>query len=199
MCNRRNEQSTQVRCPDRLTHSAAPAEKPLFVFDADCDFCIRWIRRWQETTREKIDVASFQSVGERFAQDIQIECFSTAVHLIETDGTIHSGAEAVFRMLSYGSRTGSGFGLWCYDHVPGLAGAARYGYRFVAGRRALASTLTKALWGTLIALTGNYYFFNLLAAALCLLAVDDAVIPAAIVASCDRNFLADQGIVRGDR
>jgi predicted DCC family thiol-disulfide oxidoreductase YuxK len=147
MCNRRNEQSTQVRCPSRLTHSAAPAEKPLFVFDADCDFCIRWIRRWQETTREKIDVASFQSVGERFAQDIQIECFSTAVHLIETDGTIYSGAEAVFRMLSYGSRTGSGFGLWCYDHVPGLAAAARNGYRFVAGRRALASTLTKALWG----------------------------------------------------
>jgi lipase maturation factor 1 len=136
-----------VRCPNRLTQTAAPVEKPLFVYDADCEFCIRWVRRWQETTRGKVDVASFQSVGERFAQDIPVECFRTAVHLIETDGTISVGAEAVFRMLSYGSRIGSGFGLWCYRRVPGLAAAAQYGYRLVASHRTLASALTKALWG----------------------------------------------------
>ncbi len=42
---------------------------------------------------------------------------------------------------------GSGFGLWCYRQVPGFAAATRYGYRFVAGHRSLASALTKALWG----------------------------------------------------
>jgi lipase maturation factor 1 len=147
VCNQRNENSTQVRGPNRLTHSPAPAEKPLFLYDADCLFCIRWIRRCQETTCEKVDVASFQSVGARFAQDIPIQCFDSAVHLIETDGTITRGAEAVFRMLSYGSRFGSGFGLWCYDHVPGFAAMARMGYRFVAGHRGLASSLTTALWG----------------------------------------------------
>ena len=56
-------------------------------------------------------MASFQSAGARFAQDISIESFSSAVHLIETDGTIYEGAEAMFRMLSYGTETGSGFGL----------------------------------------------------------------------------------------
>jgi predicted DCC family thiol-disulfide oxidoreductase YuxK len=147
VCNRRNKKPKHVPCPDRLTHSAAPNQKPLFVYDGDCEFCIRWIRRWQETTREKVDVASFQSVGERFAQDIPIECFRSAVHLIETDGTIYGGAEAVFRMLNYGSGIGSGFGLWCYRRVPGFAAAARHGYRFVAGHRTFASGLTKALWG----------------------------------------------------
>jgi predicted DCC family thiol-disulfide oxidoreductase YuxK len=139
--------STDGPCPKRLIHSAAPAEKPLFVYDSDCAFCIRWVRRWQETTREMVEVASFQSVGERFAQDIPVECFRSAVHLIETDGIIYRGAEAVFRMLSYGSRIGSGFGLWCYGRVPGFATLARQGYRFVAGHRALASTLTIGLWG----------------------------------------------------
>jgi lipase maturation factor 1 len=145
--NRRNEKLKQVRCPSRLTYSPAPAEKPLFIYDGDCDFCIRWVRRCQETTREKVDVAPFQAVGERFAQDIPIESFRSAVHLVETDGTIYDGAEAVFRMLGYGSRIGSGLGLRCYRQVPGFAALARGGYRFVAGHRLLASSLTKALWG----------------------------------------------------
>jgi lipase maturation factor 1 len=145
--NRPKEKSTQVHCPDRLTHSAAPAGKPLFVYDADCYFCIRWIRRWQETTRERIDVASFESVGEHFAQDIPIECFRSAIHLVETDAKVYSGAEAVFRMLSYRSQFGSGFGLWCYRHIPVFAGAARFGYRTVARHRELASVITTQLWG----------------------------------------------------
>jgi predicted DCC family thiol-disulfide oxidoreductase YuxK len=147
MRNGRNEKSRQIQCPNRLTHSAAPAKKPLFVYDADCNFCIRWLRRWQEGTREKVDVASFQSVAERFAQDISVECFRSAVHLIETDGTIYCGAEAVFRMLSCGSRISSGFGLWSYRHVPGFAALARFLYRLVARHRALASVLTSILWG----------------------------------------------------
>ena len=133
--------------PESLTHSAAPTGKPLFIYDADCEFCIRWVRRWQETTREKVDFSPFQSVGEQFAQDIPIESFRSGVHLIETDGSISRGAEAVFRMLNYGSRIGSGLPLWFYRHLPGLAPAARLAYRFVAGHRTLASVLIKALWG----------------------------------------------------
>lgn len=145
--SRRNEKSTKVRCPNRLAHSAAPTEKPLFVYDADCYFCIRWIRRWQETTCGRVDVASFQAVGEQFVTDIPVDCFRSAVHLIETDATVYAGAEAVFRMLSHGPRTGSGFGLWCYRYVPGFAAVARCGYQVVAGHRNLASVLTTVLWG----------------------------------------------------
>jgi lipase maturation factor 1 len=143
--NRRNVRSNQV--PNQLIHSAPPSGRPLFIYDADCDFCIRWVRRWQEGVQEKIDFVSFQSVGERFVQDIAIESFGTAVHLIETDGAIYRGAEAVLRMLSYGCRFGSGFGLWCYGRVPGFASAARSWYRLVAGHRGTAFSITKALWG----------------------------------------------------
>ena len=145
--NRQNEDLKPVRCPRRLIHSTAPSERPLLVYDGDCAFCIRWIRRCQETTGEKVEFAPYQSVAERFARDIPIECFSSALQLIEPDGTIYAGAEAVFRMLSYGSRIGSGFGLWCYRQIPGFGAAARIGYRFVAVHRPLASAVTKALWG----------------------------------------------------
>jgi lipase maturation factor len=95
-----------------------------------------------------VDVAPFQSVAERFAQDIPIESFRSGVHLIETNGRISYGPEAVFRMLSYECRTGSGVGLWCYGKVPGFAPAARFAYRLVTAHRPLASSLTRLLWGS---------------------------------------------------
>jgi lipase maturation factor 1 len=131
----------------RLTHSAAPVAKPLFVYDAECSFCIRWIRCWQQTVRETVDVASFQVIGDRFVQDIPTDRFRSAVHLIETDATVYSGAEAVFRFLNYGARPASGFGLWCYRTVPGFAAAARCGYKVIAEHRKPASALTTVLWG----------------------------------------------------
>ena len=137
----------QARFPNHLTHSAAPAGKPLFVYDADCQFCLRWVRRWQETTQEYVDFAPFQAVGERFAQDIPIECFNSAVHLIEPDGTIYTGPEAIFRLLSYRSGIGNGLGLWIYRQVPGFSAVARFGYRLVAGNRSFASAVTRMLWG----------------------------------------------------
>lgn len=95
-----------------------------------------------------MEVAAFQSVAERFAQDIPIESFRSGVHLIETDGRISDGPEAIFRMLSYEGRAGSGVGLWCYGKVPGFAPAARFAYRWVTGHRPLASTVTRLLWGS---------------------------------------------------
>ena len=139
---------TSVQCPDRLVHSTAPAERPLLIYDGECYFCLRWIRRWQQTIRGQVDVASFQSEGARFVRDIPIECFQSAVRLIEPDGNIYGGAEAVCRMLSYRSGAGSGLALWCYRHLPGYAAIARFGYRVVARHRELASLVTTALWGS---------------------------------------------------
>jgi lipase maturation factor len=94
-----------------------------------------------------VDFAPFQSIGSQFVEDIPIECFQSAVRLIDTDGTIYSGAEAVLRMLSHGSQTGSGLAYWSYRHVPGYGLAARFGYGFVARHRDLASIVTTVLWG----------------------------------------------------
>jgi lipase maturation factor 1 len=138
---------TSVQCPDRLVHSTAPAERPLLIYDGDCYFCLRWISRWQQTMRSQVDFASFQSEGARFVRDIPVECFQSAVRLIETDGNIYSGAEALCRMLSYRSGLGSGLALWCYRHLPGCAAMARFGYGVVARHRELASLVTTALWG----------------------------------------------------
>ena len=76
----------------------------------------------RKRSRGRVDVAPFQSAGARFGSDIPIECFQSAVRLIEPDGSIYGGAEAVCRTLSYGSRTGERAGALVLPASSGLCG-----------------------------------------------------------------------------
>jgi predicted DCC family thiol-disulfide oxidoreductase YuxK len=144
-----------VHCPDRLSRSAPPAERPLLVYDGNCQFCFRWVVRWQRRFEGKVDVVPFQSAATRFAEDLPIECFQSAIRLIEPDGNVYGGAEAVFRALSYGS--GGGKTYWCYRHIPGFGACARAVYSIVAENRGLASVLTTALWGKEAPVQSTYH------------------------------------------
>ena len=131
-----------ARPPD--TTSAASEQRPLMIFDGDCGFCRRWIAHWQIMTGDRVAYAPYQEVHGRFP-DIPEERFKQAVHLIEPDGAVTSGAEAVFRALHVsGART---WPLWLYRHFPGFGPASRAGYRFVASHRQGFSRLTRLLWG----------------------------------------------------
>src|ERR1035438_10489296 len=80
---------------------ATPPPKPLLVFDGDCNFCTLWIRRWQQMSGDAVDYLPSQaaSIAAQFPE-IPHEQFNTAVQLIEPDGAVYSGAEAVFRTLA---------------------------------------------------------------------------------------------------
>jgi len=117
------------------------------LYDGDCHFCRRCVLRGQEITGGNVDYAPFQSVTERFAGDIPVDCFQVAVRLVEPDGRVSGAAQAVCRLLSYNRRPAGKWPIWCYDRLPGFALAAEFCYRFVARNRTLASRLTTLLWG----------------------------------------------------
>ncbi len=119
-------------------------EKPLLVYDGTCDFCKRWIARWQCAIGDRVAVAASQEVGPRFPE-ITPAAFAEAVHLIEPDGTTSRGAEAVFRALALAP--GHGAGLWAYEAIPGFRWLSEGCYRFIAGHRPLFSRVTDWLWG----------------------------------------------------
>ncbi len=116
--------------------------KPLLVFDGDCAFCRIWIRRWQAVTGEYVDYAPYQEVAGRFP-DISEAEFAASVHLVEPDGSVLRGAEAVFRSLAHSRRGGAA--LWIYRRVPLAARCAELGYRLVASNRRAASAVTRVL------------------------------------------------------
>jgi len=125
---------------------ATPPPKPLMIFDGDCEFCRLWIRRWQQATGDRVEYVPFQAshVVERFP-GLAREQLATAVHLIEPDGTVFSGAEAAFRALAHNPAKERP--LRWYQRSPTFANITERAYRFVAEHRPLFSRLTRWGWG----------------------------------------------------
>ncbi len=127
------------------THQVAqPPSKALLVYDGDCGFCKLWIARWREITGDALDYEPLQEAAVRFPE-VPRKDFEHAVKLIETDGRVFSGAEAVYRSLGKGR--GSRFWSWSYEHLPGFGPISDLAYAFIARHRELAHTVTSLFWG----------------------------------------------------
>ncbi len=125
---------------------ATPPTKPVLIFDGDCNFCRRWISRWQQSTGDRVEYIPFQdpTVAARFSELTREQC-TEAVQFVDTDGHIYSAAEGVFRTLAVAPC--KRWPLWCYQQIPGVASITEGLYRFVAKHRTGFSFLTRLLWG----------------------------------------------------
>jgi predicted DCC family thiol-disulfide oxidoreductase YuxK len=121
-------------------------ERPLLVWDGDCGFCRRSVEHLRLIAGDRLAFEPYQTAHVRFPE-IPKESFGEAVHLVEPDGHVSRGAEAVFRALALGGRSLS---LLAYRFLPGFAAVSEWGYRQVATHRALASRLVDLLVGDLV-------------------------------------------------
>ena len=123
----------------RLCVASRPL-KPTMVFDGDCDFCTRWIRRWQKTTGDCVEYVAFPDdrIAKEFPELPRERC-EAAVHLIGSDGAVFDGAEAVLRALA--CDPSKQWPLRWYQKSRAFAGVAERSYRFVAEHRRLFSRL----------------------------------------------------------
>jgi predicted DCC family thiol-disulfide oxidoreductase YuxK len=134
--------------------SSPPAERPLMVWDGECRFCARWVERWRDSTGDRIDYRTLQEAAPRFPEIPRAD-FEGAVQLIEPDGRVTGGADAVFRALDFSPKKKRVLGL--LRALPGFDGLARRAYRFIARHRMLFSALTSLLWGS-VAKRSTYFF-----------------------------------------
>ncbi len=118
--------------------------RPVMVFDGDCGFCRGWIARWQQATGDRIEYVPYQEAAPRFPQ-VPAANFARAVHLIEPDGRVCAGAEAVLRSLV--SIPVGDWLLGLYLTVPLFARISEALYRLVADHRGFAERITGWLWG----------------------------------------------------
>lgn len=107
-------------------------KKPLLVYDGACNFCLFWVRRWKEQIGDRLLYAPFQGAGKDFPE-ISPEDFRGSIKFILPNGRVYSGAQAVFRALSYAP--GRGWMLRLYLLIPGAATVAELLYRFVVLHR----------------------------------------------------------------
>ncbi len=132
--------------------------QPLLIYDGRCGFCRIWIDYWKRLTGDRIDFAPSQEAGSRFPQ-IPADAFAQAVQLVRPDGSVASGARAVFETLG---REG------IYESSSLVAASSEAAYRFIAKRRSFFYWLTRLTFGKRIeparfALT-QWLFLRVLAA-----------------------------------
>ena len=126
--------------------AASPPVTPVIFYDGDCRFCRFWIQRWQQSTENRIEYLPFHDTRvARLFPGANTDEFSSAVHLVETDGSVYSGAEAVFRALAQNPE--ERWPLEWYDHSVVFAGVTECAYRFIARNRSFFSVLTRIGWG----------------------------------------------------
>jgi predicted DCC family thiol-disulfide oxidoreductase YuxK len=128
----------------RIVHVPNPPYgRPLLVYDGHCDFCRFWLARWRRRIGDRIAYEPYQKVADRFPV-VPRERFRRAVQLIEPDGRVYGGAEAVFRALAQAPRGGRW--LHFYRRVPGARPCIDAGYRFVARHRPGLYRLTRLVF-----------------------------------------------------
>lgn len=114
------------------------------LYDGNCNFCKFWIAKSRAMTAGRVDYLASQdaTVAQKFPE-LTGEQLDDAVQLIEVDGRVFQGAEAVVRALAHRPRWR--WPLWLYQHGPGIAPASEAAYRLVAGHRKFFSRLTRLL------------------------------------------------------
>jgi predicted DCC family thiol-disulfide oxidoreductase YuxK len=109
------------------------------LFDGDCGFCRRWIGKWKELTGDRVRYAPYQLALGEYPQLTEQQC-AAAVQLVMPDGTVFSGAHAVFRALDLGGRYR--WLLHTYESRRSFAAVAERLYKLVARHRIFFSRLS---------------------------------------------------------
>lgn len=106
--------------------------KPLLIYDGKCGFCGLWLKYWRALNGSRIAYAPSQEVGAKYPQ-IPKEEFSKSVQLVREDGSVASGARAVFETLGKEKL----YVPWPFE----------WGYALVARNRDVFYHLTKWTFG----------------------------------------------------
>ena len=128
----------------KIKLSKPPPGLPIMVYDGDCNFCKKWIARWQEMTEDRVIYIPYQKIGNQFPE-LDESRYEQAIHFIDRQGEVVTGAEAVFKCLAEGSKQPIWLSLYMANKF--FRRTTEIAYNFVASNRMLFSKLTQIFWG----------------------------------------------------
>jgi len=111
--------------------------KPLLLFDGECGFCRRWIERWRKKAQGTVDFKPYQEVLNNFPQVSEAAC-EKAVQLVLPDGSVISGAHAVFKALGFSGNFYRSLDR-LYDRLPLFGKLSEKAYQWVSDHRSFLS------------------------------------------------------------
>jgi predicted DCC family thiol-disulfide oxidoreductase YuxK len=104
----------------------------LLLWDGECDFCARMLKRMRRFVRHPFADSPYQEVTEKLPEPV-LKWSNRQAHWIDADGTVTGGSAAVIELLDAGGRKLSAAIL----SSPPLRPLTWLGYRIVASNRGL--------------------------------------------------------------
>ena len=117
---------------------------PVLIYDGDCGICFYWVNFWQKLTGDKVIYHPYQKVASEYPT-IPLEEFRRSIQLITKDGSIFSGARAVYLLLK--DAPPYGLLLWLYKYLPGFSLLSEFSYMFFSRHRGILKWISYLLWG----------------------------------------------------
>lgn len=118
--------------------------RPVLIYDGDCDFCRYWAGRWKLVTGNRIEYVPSREASARFPQ-ISEKKFAESIQMIASDGSMYDGGEAVFLALS--CVPGRSWPLALYRKYRPVASITEWVYGIVARNRSAFGWLTRLVLG----------------------------------------------------
>jgi predicted DCC family thiol-disulfide oxidoreductase YuxK len=72
-------------------------DKPLLIYDGDCQFCQHWVARWHARTGDRIEFRPLQQPRLLRRLGVPLSAALRSVQLVTPDGKRYEGTDAVFR------------------------------------------------------------------------------------------------------
>jgi predicted DCC family thiol-disulfide oxidoreductase YuxK len=119
------------------------ATKPVLIYDGECGFCRRSVGWVRCRAGGRLEVLRREDAAARFPA-VPLDLTARSVVLLDPDGVLHRGAEAVFRTRAL---LGFPFLLNRYRSSRWFAGLSEAGYRLVSWARPVLSASLDLLLG----------------------------------------------------
>ncbi len=119
--------------------------KPVLYWDADCNFCRRWVERWQADSGNAVVYRTLQEAPPAVQSAAGGEPFQRIV-LVRSDGTMSTGAHAALEAQARGSGEGRLLHR-LYKFLPPFRYVADTAYAWIAAHRPVCSAMTNLFWG----------------------------------------------------
>ena len=121
-----------------------PTDRPVALYDGNCGFCRNSRDRFRALSGDKIAWIPLQ-YAQRYGIEIPQQELQQSIHLLEPNGDLTRGAEAIFRIMDLGQ-----IRRWprsIYEFIPLVPNASEIGYRIVARNRPLVTLAARSLCG----------------------------------------------------
>ncbi len=130
---------------DSIKVAKPPIDRPVLMYDGECNFCCRWVARWHSLTGVKVEYVTFQGAREKRFPEISQESCENAIQYIDSEGNVYTSANAIYRALNFASGKRWMHSLYLQSSL--FAGISEFAYKTVAQNRYLFSLITKCFWG----------------------------------------------------